>query len=124
MEETLVSSVIKYPEIQQVIKEAYQELINSAATSTTEVINDIEESVGDDIANVHTHQSYTQYHFPSSLVASNSRRGQDTFSLLNQTADALGIDRDIGNKATRSEESINDFNNNDFALSASFPYVF
>eukprot|EP00957_Ditylum_brightwellii_P059215 4494298-Ditylum_brightwellii.AAC.1 len=35
---------IEYPEVQQVLEEANQDLINSAATSTTEVINGIEES--------------------------------------------------------------------------------
>eukprot|EP00957_Ditylum_brightwellii_P083848 6373034-Ditylum_brightwellii.AAC.1 len=112
----------EYPEVQQVIEKANQDLTNSAATTTTEVINDIEESVGDDIANVCIHQSSTRSHFPSSLVASNSRRSQETISVLNQTVDALGIDRDIDTKASRSEEPINDFNNNDFALNASFPY--
>eukprot|EP00957_Ditylum_brightwellii_P133190 10155029-Ditylum_brightwellii.AAC.1 len=80
---------IDYPEVQQVIEEANQDLINSSATSTTEGINDIEESVDDDVANVRSHQLSTQSHFPSSLVASNSRRGQDAVSLLNKNADAL-----------------------------------
>eukprot|EP00957_Ditylum_brightwellii_P031675 2401974-Ditylum_brightwellii.AAC.1 len=74
---------IEYSKVQQVIEEANQDLTNSAATSNTEVINDIEESVGDDVANVHSHQSSAKSYFPSSLVASNSTRGQDTVSLLN-----------------------------------------
>eukprot|EP00957_Ditylum_brightwellii_P004928 375650-Ditylum_brightwellii.AAC.1 len=54
---------IEYPEVQQIIGEANQDLINLAATSITEVINDVEESVVHDVSNVCSHQSSIQSHF-------------------------------------------------------------
>eukprot|EP00957_Ditylum_brightwellii_P017092 1288834-Ditylum_brightwellii.AAC.1 len=76
------------------IEEANQELISSVAIFVNAATNDIEESVGDDVASVLTHQSSSQSYFVSSLVVSGSKRGQDTVSLLNQTVYVLGIDRD------------------------------